>query len=183
MTEIAESGNPSQYTLYVIEDEWGAVKIGVTTDLRMRLSSLQSANSRPVKVRGIVYCASESQMLALEGLLHRRYAHLHLRREWFDVDTNDVINDLLFALRVAELGLPQQPDLSTLQSTLPAPSGYNRTADGQRRVIEYLNQHPEDAAMPSRQLAARIEERTGIRVGHDTANKGRNAWRNQRLGD
>jgi hypothetical protein len=183
MTEIAESGNPSQYTLYVIEDEWGAVKIGVTIDLHMRLSSLQSANSRPVKVRGIVYCASESQMLALEGLLHRRYAHLHLRREWFDVDANDVINDLLFALRVAELGLPQQPDLSTLQSTLPAPSGYNRTADGQRRVIEYLNQHPEDAALPSRQLAVRIAERTGVSVGHDTANKGRNAWRNRQLGD
>src|SRR5690606_32438562 len=65
------------------------------------------------------------------------------------------------------------------RQTLPAPSGFTRTPDGQRKVIEYLNQYPDDAAMPSRQLAARIEERTGIRVGHDTANKGRNAWRNQ----
>jgi hypothetical protein len=70
-------------------------------------------------------------------------------------------------------------DKTDNRQTLPAPSGFTRTPDGQRKVIEYLNQYPEDAALPSRQLAVRIAERTGVSVGHDTANKGRNAWRNQ----
>lgn len=62
------------------------------------------------------------------------------------------------------------------RQTRPAASGYDRTPDGQRRVIEFLNANPDEAKLPSRQLAARIEEVTGVSIGHDTANKGRNAW-------
>lgn len=67
----------------------------------------------------------------------------------------------------------------TLPAPIPAPSGFTRTPDGQRRVVDYLNDHPEDAALSARALAARIAEVTGVTVGHDTANKGRNAWRLQ----
>lgn len=49
--------------------------------------------------------------------------------------------------------------------------GYNRTADGQTKVVEYLTLHPEHAELSSRKLAELVG------VGHDTANKGRNAWR------
>lgn len=54
--------------------------------------------------------------------------------------------------------------------------GHTRTPDGQQRVIEYLNEHPDDAALPSRKLAELIG------VGHDTANRGRNAWQGLRGG-
>lgn len=53
--------------------------------------------------------------------------------------------------------------------------GHTRTPDGQTQVIAYLTEHPEDAKLPSRELAKRIG------VGHDTANKGRNVWRNQQV--
>jgi hypothetical protein len=49
--------------------------------------------------------------------------------------------------------------------------GHQRTSDGQAKVIAYLNEHKSDASLSSRELA-RV-----IGVGHDTANKGRNAWR------
>jgi hypothetical protein len=48
--------------------------------------------------------------------------------------------------------------------------GYNRTNNGQAKVLEHLAHHPEDASLTSRKLA----ERTG--VGHDTANKARNTY-------
>lgn len=53
--------------------------------------------------------------------------------------------------------------------------GHNRTADGQSKVIEYLMLNPDHAKLPSRELAKLIG------VGHDTANKGRNAWRDQEV--
>lgn len=53
--------------------------------------------------------------------------------------------------------------------------GHTRTPDGQAKVIEYLNINPDHAKMPSRELAKLIG------VGHDTANKGRNTWRNQQV--
>lgn len=62
------------------------------------------------------------------------------------------------------------------RQTRPAASGYNRTADGQQRVIDHLNEYPDDAQLPSRDIASRIHEISGKPIGHDTANKGRNAW-------
>lgn len=51
--------------------------------------------------------------------------------------------------------------------------GYARTSDGQQRVVEYLNEHPEEAALPLRALAERIG------VNKDTVNAGRKLWRTQ----
>lgn len=78
--------------------------------------------------------------------------------------------------QTARLSAPVLSDQTADRQTRPAASGYDRTPDGQRRVIEFLNANPDDAKLPSRQLAARIEEITGVSIGHDTANKGRNAW-------
>lgn len=78
--------------------------------------------------------------------------------------------------QTAQLSASVLSDQTGNRQTLPAASGYERTPDGQRRVIDFLTEFPDAAQMPSRQLAARIEEVTGVRIGHDTANKGRNAW-------
>lgn len=82
--------------------------------------------------------------------------------------------------QTARLSSSVLSDQTDNRQTLPAASGYERTPDGQRRVIDFLTEYPDAAQMPSRHLAARIEEVTGVRIGHDTANKGRNAWAQQR---
>ena len=51
--------------------------------------------------------------------------------------------------------------------------GYNRTSDGQQRVIEYLSENPSDAALPLRKLAELIG------VNKDTVSAGRKAWQDQ----
>lgn len=79
------------------------------------------------------------------------------------------------------LSLSDQTDRQDTARQLPAASGFVRTPDGQRRVIEYLNEHPENAAIPSRKLAEMIAEATGLKIGHDTVNKARNAWKSERI--
>lgn len=59
------------------------------------------------------------------------------------------------------------------RQTARAAFGYNRTSDGQQRVIEHLSKHPEDAALPLRRLAEIIG------VNKDTVNAGRKAWQAQ----
>lgn len=71
----------------------------------------------------------------------------------------------------------QTPD----RQTRPASSGYDRTPDGQRKVMEWLDIHPDDVRKPSRDIAD-LMAAAGVRVGHDTANKGRNAWVAARAG-
>lgn len=68
---------------------------------------------------------------------------------------------------VSVLSASEQTDRQTVSR---AGYGHTRTPDGQAKVIEYLNANPEHASLPSRKLAEMVG------VGHDTANKGRNAW-------
>lgn len=98
--------------------------------------------------------------------------------------------DSLSATRLsAHTDSGQTPDIQTRQSvpvlsdqtpnrqTIPAASGYNRTPDGQRRVLDHLAANRADAALSSRVLAKKIEEQTGVSIGHDTVAKALKSWR------
>lgn len=73
--------------------------------------------------------------------------------------------------------LSDQTDNGQTIQTIPAPSGFTRTPDGQRRVIAWLDAHREDAGLSVRKLAERIGAETGVSIGHDTAAKGLRAWK------
>lgn len=65
--------------IYFIEDPFDCVKIGFTADsVLSRLSQLQSGNSHPLQVMGWIAGTVEQ-----EHILHQRFAHLHVRGEWF----------------------------------------------------------------------------------------------------
>ncbi len=67
--------------------------------------------------------------------------------------------------------LSEQTDNQTDNRRLSSgASGYNRTADGQQRVVDYLNENPDDAALPLRRLAELIG------VNKDTVSAGRRVW-------
>jgi hypothetical protein len=55
-----------------------AIKIGFTTDLDQRVRRLQTASSAPLELLGTVAGTLED-----EQNLHRRFANLQLRGEWF----------------------------------------------------------------------------------------------------
>lgn len=56
----------------------GPIKIGLTDDLELRLSSLQT--SSPVEIRLL---ATQEGDWSLERFLHQRFARLKVRGEWF----------------------------------------------------------------------------------------------------
>lgn len=63
---------------FVLNKRCKAVKIGYSSDVRRRFSSLQT--SSPGRLRLLGVCPG---MVADEGALHQQFAHLHLRGEWF----------------------------------------------------------------------------------------------------
>jgi hypothetical protein len=64
--------------VYFIREGKGAVKIGVAHDVLKRITALQTANHR------VLFCIlSIPGGARLERQLHRRFAHLHIRGEWF----------------------------------------------------------------------------------------------------
>ncbi len=78
------SGAPGQFiwptgsVVYFIQAEpGGAIKIGVTRDLRSRLSSLRIGSPLPLRV--LAYMSGDA---ALEGQLHARFAAVREHGEW-----------------------------------------------------------------------------------------------------
>jgi Meiotically up-regulated gene 113 len=82
----------------------GYYKIGYTGgDPRKRIAELQTGNPFPVE-----YMGSISGSLEVEDALHERFAHKHVRGEWFalnDADLRDILSvkDPEFELRLAKL--------------------------------------------------------------------------------
>lgn len=66
--------------VYIIqcEDDFGPVKIGMTSDLRQRLVDLQAANPYPLRVLTVM-CGGRT----LEKALHRRFTKSRRHGEWF----------------------------------------------------------------------------------------------------
>src|SRR5688500_39085 len=103
MSDSTPLSNGNQYVVYIIKAESGAVKIGVTNNLFGRFQHMQSNNHEKLTLCLSVECADEHQMYGLESLLHERYATQRIRGEWFNVDTDRVLEDLQFASAFAKL--------------------------------------------------------------------------------
>ena len=63
--------------VYFIECQ-GYVKIGFTGDANIRLTQLDCGNPFPLTLIGSIECLPEA-----EGALHRKFAHLRHKKEWF----------------------------------------------------------------------------------------------------
>ena len=72
------------YVIYEI-DEPTVCKIGVASDIASRLSQLQVANWRPLKVGHVCFLPSKSVAHAVERQTHQALSALHFRGEWFKV--------------------------------------------------------------------------------------------------
>lgn len=75
--------------------------------------------------------------------------------------------------RQAAVSAPVLSVQTDIRQTQQTGYGYNRTSDGQKRVVDYLSAHPEDAPLPLRTLADKIG------VNKDTVSAGRKAWQQQ----
>jgi hypothetical protein len=59
----------------------GRIKIGVSKDAAKRVASLRTSSPEPVEVVGLMVCNEGG---ALEGRLHKQFAHIRTHGEWFE---------------------------------------------------------------------------------------------------
>ena len=79
-----ESGRPQFYFVYVIASGAGPVKIGISRDVRFRLSQLQHASAFPLRLAFAEMMDSEIDARIVEKNCHKRLRAYRLRGEWFD---------------------------------------------------------------------------------------------------
>jgi len=60
------------------EEDGGPVKIGCAVDIQRRINNLQTASPYKLSLVGVIM-----EGAGQERTLHRRFAHLHMRGEWF----------------------------------------------------------------------------------------------------
>lgn len=68
----------AQWIYFVVESGSGAIKIGVTTNVKKRVISLQRDTPHTVKL-----LATMRGNFQVESLLHRLFAYARIRGEWF----------------------------------------------------------------------------------------------------
>ena len=69
--------------LYCISNDSGLCKFGYSRDPQSRLRNLQTGNSDCLRLVDSVLVEDSSNVRLLERLLHREFAHLRVRGEWF----------------------------------------------------------------------------------------------------
>lgn len=89
--------------LYVIGDDAGLVKIGVTNDIPRRLQAMRCASGRP-DLRVIYRANCDDRARTVERDLHRRLHGLRVFGEWFEVDADTAISLAQLVTRLHGVG-------------------------------------------------------------------------------
>ena len=93
-----------QIYIYVMLNSHGDIKIGKTTDIQQRLTSLSGSNGGGAKITAL-YCSPATWVQSIEGTCHNHYHFARISgTEWFDgqkVVFKDVVEyvDSLFHTR------------------------------------------------------------------------------------
>lgn len=91
--EYARSKSLSRVPGYVYFISDGTyVKIGKTTNILKRLSALQTANGRPLRILGVAFPDMDQTAKELEDELHFRYHKRNVGGEHYRLDDADVIS-------------------------------------------------------------------------------------------
>jgi transposase-like protein len=84
----ASSANKKSTLVYLIQESWkGYCKIGITKNLVARIAAISSSCPQDIELLG--YFESEHAYVH-ERKLHERFAHKHIKGEWFDLDEDDI---------------------------------------------------------------------------------------------
>ena len=72
-----------EHLVYFIRDGRGAIKIGITDDIRNRLACLQTANPMKLEMYYAMKVPSRSDAMQLEKELHTKFDKHRICGEWF----------------------------------------------------------------------------------------------------
>lgn len=85
------------YHVYVIGTGTDRQKIGYTSDLKARLSMLQTGNPEQLKVHHAIEVPDEERARKVERKIHQELSYKRLKGEWFKMTVNEAIDFLTYA--------------------------------------------------------------------------------------
>ncbi len=71
------------YVYFIQSVHGGDIKIGVTDDLKARLRQLNTGSDEKLTIRGTLKYRTRKRMFEQEKYLHRKFAYLNTKLEWF----------------------------------------------------------------------------------------------------
>lgn len=83
--------------IYIIQSQSGPVKIGYSQDPEKRLKQLQTGSSDKLTLHAKINVEKEHVKL-LEKTIHRMNSHKRIDGEWFDLNPDDAVRDIEFAI-------------------------------------------------------------------------------------
>ena len=86
--------------VYIISDEQGYIKVGISKNPRKRLKQLQTGNMNILKlIFTEEFECNRNHLLKIEKLIHREISHIskHMKGEWFFIEKNQItdIKDII----------------------------------------------------------------------------------------
>lgn len=95
VTEQSETEIPKLYNIYVLQNDEGYIKIGITQNFGQRLASLSGSNSAGHKIEKY-YVSEPTYLETLERVMHDIYVANRIDgTEWFkDLAFDDVVKTL-----------------------------------------------------------------------------------------
>ena len=86
--------------VYVMKVEDGPVKVGIATNPRRRLGTIQSAIWKPITIYALIKCRTPDAHI-IEALAQNRLRPRHLRGEWFDCEAEKAREEVLAAAKAS----------------------------------------------------------------------------------
>lgn len=78
---VKRGGDNRREVYFLQAQSGGRIKIGVSKDAAKRVASLRTSSPEPVEIVGLMVCNEGG---ALEGRLHKQFAHIRSHGEWFE---------------------------------------------------------------------------------------------------
>ena len=94
-----------QRFIYVIGPLEGAQKVGLTTDPKARLATLQTGCPQELVIH-VAVRVPFGEAHVVERRAHRMLERSRVKNEWFDLKPNDAIEAVLEATKAVEVSLP-----------------------------------------------------------------------------
>lgn len=83
--------------VYVIGNATNRQKIGYTSDLKARLSMLQTGNPEPLRVHHAIEVPNEDRARRVERKIHSELSYKRVLGEWFNMTPDEAIDFLTYA--------------------------------------------------------------------------------------
>lgn len=154
-TSISTGVSAMATYVYFISAGYSPIKIGVSDDPKARLSKLQTAHYKRLKLLFVIECENRDLAFKIETSFHRWYADVKLVNEWFDVHPIKIRDDirLLVSLAKSITNVIQHVSDKDIEAEEERRVLRTRQSNASARVEEYLAVNPEAVSMTARELA------------------------------